>query len=305
MKQFLIVSALLILLLVLALYSGQPSPNNYYDIEGLTLEQVKQQSSASTSESPKLAIAFGGGGVRGFMHLGVIKALEEANIKADIVTGTSAGSLAAALYSSGMSYQQISDIVLNLSETDLADIVVSKEGLINGQFIAQWINEQSQQMPIEGRDIALGIAVTDLTHEQALLIVEGDAGHAVQASASIPGVMIPVQTPNATYVDGGVLALVPVEFAYAMGANVVLAVDIYCDSPEGMSPNFIGTLLNAFRIQACKINELEIAQADHIIRPVFVVENFQSFAERDDMIELAYQETLKVIPALKAQLSAF
>lgn len=99
------------LLLILFSFSACASKNNYDSLQVDTINSIKK---VENKNKETLGIAFGGGGVRGFYHLGVIKALEESGIKADIVTGTSAGSIAASLYASGMSYEEIAKIVLSL-----------------------------------------------------------------------------------------------------------------------------------------------------------------------------------------------
>ena len=100
------------------------SPNVYEDLNAVTTPEPDKH---------ELGIAFGGGGVRGFMHLGVLKALAEEGIKPDVVSGTSAGSIAAILYASGMTVEEMETAIKEISVSDLADFVVSSKGVVNGK----------------------------------------------------------------------------------------------------------------------------------------------------------------------------
>lgn len=276
--------------------------------DGLEAVQVSQvvpaaRSSSSARARPRLGIAFGGGGVRGFVHVGAMRALDEAGIRADVVTGTSAGSIAASLYATGMPYGAIESIIHGVSELDLADVVIDKQGILKGQALAKWINGATGHRRIRDLPIALGITVTDLTNGRALLVVDGDVGEAVQASSSVPGGFVPVQSNGMTLVDGGILSLVPVRFARAMGADVVVAVDIYCGADQmALKGTAVDTVMKAFRLQGCLLNREEAAEADFLIRPSFEPASATSFKQRDDAIMAGYREMKAILPELKKRL---
>lgn len=262
--------------------------------------------------NPTLGIAFGGGGVRGFIHIGVIKALDEAGIKADVVTGSSAGAFVAAAYASGMSYGQINEIVANMKTDDLRDLVLSRRGIIQGKKIAKWVNERignrQNSSLIENMPIPLGITVTDVKNQASLLVTQGNIGEAVQASSSIPGVFVPIQTGGSTWVDSGILSLVPVDFTRAMGADVVIGVDVYCgnfpnrlkDSNSNDGQEGLGTMLYyVSRLQTCALNKSEFESADFSISPDFEPKAFRSFKEKELAIEAGYKATNKLISNIK------
>jgi len=252
----------------------------------------------ASSHRLRFGIAFGGGGVRGFVHIGVIRALDEAGILADMVTGTSAGSIAASLYASGMSYTEIEKIAKSVSEYDLADVVIPRQGAIQGKALANWIDKAVGYRRIKELAIPLGIAVTDLTHGKALLVVDGDVGQAVQASSAVPGAFVPLQVDGATWVDGGILSLVPVRFTRAMGADVVLGVDIYCGNLNKLKGTLLDYVLSTFRLQSCLLNKEEASEADFLIRPNFEPTSVTSFKQRDEAIKAGYEATKAIIPAL-------
>jgi NTE family protein len=296
---------LIILFLTTLLLAACARSNRYDNLKAVPLEQVPAaMQGRAIVQAPCIGIAFGGGGVRGFMHLGVMRALEEAGIRADIVTGASAGAAAAALYASGLSQREIETHIFSASEYELADLVLSRQGVLNGQAFAAWIREATGHRQIRDLPVALGIAVTDLGKGQALLVVDGDPGEAVQASASVPGTVIPVESGGATLIDGGVLALVPVRFARSMGADIVIGIDIYCGNDTIPKGHALDTMLRTFRLQSCKLSEKEAAEADFLIRPSFEPASPTSFSQRDEAIQAGYRAAQAIMPALHARLMA-
>lgn len=304
-------------LLTLLLFTGCATNNVYNDLVAYPLNSVQAnytKGGLKKASKLRLGIAFGGGGVRGFMHLGVIKALEENNIKADIVTGSSAGSIIAAAYASGMGYAQINHITENLKVGQITDFVLSYRGVLQGKEIAQWVNERVgnplNQSRIEKMALRLGLVVTNVSTQQALLVTQGNIGQAVQASSSIPGAFIPVTVKGKTWVDGGVLTLVPVNFTRAMGADVVIGVDVYCGNfasrlERSKNKDGIRTLLYFIsRLQTCALNKPEFESADITISPSFEPEKMISFASKKQAVEAGYQSTLKRIPQIKALLAS-
>lgn len=290
--------SILVLIFMAFLLSGCVTKNQYNALH------VKDITTVQAGKKPvKLGIAFGGGGVRGFMHLGVIKALEEVGIKADLVTGSSAGSLAASLYASGKSYEEIERIVLELDEWDVADFTLfANGGLIPGQALSQWLNEQIDHHPIEALSIPLGIAVTDLTYGKSLLITQGDVGHGVQTSSTIPGAFVPVKSGKTLYVDGGILSIVPVRFAKAMGAEVVIGIDIYCGQPPRLKESMGGIAYATFRLQSCALAKEEMHEADILIQPNFEPKNFGSFSNKQESIQAGYNAAKKALPLIQKSL---
>jgi len=285
----------------LSLLGGCSTLNRYDDLQVLPFEQPPHVAK-STNAPPRLGIAFGGGGVRGFVHLGVLRALDEAGIHADVVTGASAGAIAASLYASGMTYSDIETVVGEVSEYDLADMVIDRQGMLKGQALADWIDEVIGHRRIRELPIALGIAVTDLTNGRPLLVVDGDVGQAVQTSASVPGVFVPVQSNGVTLVDGGILSLVPVRFAREMGAEVVVAVDIYCGGHVKLKGTAVDTVMKTFRLQSCLLNREEAAEADFLIRPSFEPASPTSFEQREEAAAAGYREMKALLPALRKRL---
>ena len=181
-----------------------------------------------TKTPPRIGLALGGGAARGFAHVGVIQVLEEAGIRPVLVTGTSAGSLVAALYASGKSGAQLQHIAETMEEATIADwtLQVFTRGALRGEALAKYVNAQVGQKPIEAMPLPLGIVATDLNSGNDIVFQRGDTGTAVRASSAVPAVFQPVKIGNREYVDGGLVSPVPVRAAKKMGAELVIAVDI-------------------------------------------------------------------------------
>jgi NTE family protein len=299
-------AAIALAAMVLGHSAGCARDSRYDGLKVLPLEEVKPRiAHRGADQAPRVGIAFGGGGVRGFVHLGVLRAFEEAGIRADVVAGTSVGALAATLHASGLSAGEIESLAKSASRYELLDLVVSREGVINGQAYAAWIRAVTGNRTLRELPLPLGITVTDLDSGKALLVVDGDPGEAVQASAAVPGVVIPVQSNERTYVDGGVLTIVPVRFVRAMGADVVIAIDIFCGKPPALRGNALDTVLKTFRLQSCLLSEAETAEADILIRPAFEPDNPVSFSQRDKAIMAGYRAAADAIPEIKAKIAAW
>ncbi len=225
-----IASAIAICVVVLLLFFFRARENRYDQLSAVTVDEIEEPASSAQ----KVAIAFGGGGIRGFVHLGVIKALEEEGIKTDIVVGASAGSIVGSLYAAGLSYKEMKEVADGLGNWQvIEDLVISSKGFFQGKSIADKVNKAVKERTIEQLPTPLGIAITDLNRRESRLVVAGNVGQAVQTSCAIPGSFVSIQRGDDVWVDGALLSVVPVDFAKKMGANIVIGVDIYCSNiPE-------------------------------------------------------------------------
>ncbi len=300
---------LIVALLCVGTY-GCSSVNQY---DELTAQEIKLppvsatpiEEQASIAHKPKLAIAFGGGAARGLVHLGVIKALEEAGIKADIVTGTSIGSIAAALYSSN-EYADIERKIFEFNEHDIIDINFSGAGLLKGKALAEWVNKQTGYDDIQELPITTGIVATNLTQHKAVVFTAGDIGQAVQTSSSVPGAFVPIYHHGDILVDGGVLSLVPVYAARQLGADIVIGIDVFCSIPPPLDYSAIDAMANTFWLQSCIIAKDELHSADIVLVPTAPdpsVVNFGDEETRRKAQQVGYEAMQAQLPDLKLKLN--
>jgi NTE family protein len=253
---------------------------------------------------PRVALALGGGAARGFAHIGVIEVLEDNGIHPDIVTGTSAGSLVAALYASGRSGKELETIAVNMDESALTDWSFPGRGLIRGEALAHYVREATGNKPLEQMKIPLGIVATDLDSGKPIVFRRGDVGTAVRASSAVPAVFQPVRIGTHEYVDGGLASPVPVRAARDMGADVIIAVDISQLPDGGATGDALHMLLQTFSIMSRSINELELKEAEVALHPKLVGVAGTDFTLRKKNIEAGREAALAMLPLIKAKVAA-
>ena len=189
-------------------------------------------------ETPSVALVLGGGGAKGFAHVGVIKTLEENGIKPTLVVGTSVGSLVGSLYASGYNPQQLEQLALNTPDSELTDFVFSNQGFIEGIKLKNFINAKVGGRAIEDFPMRFAAVAAEKQTLKKAVFTTGNAGLAVQASSSVPNIFIAPRIPEKVgkkYIDGGVVSLVPVDSARDLGADIVIAVDVTAPSPSTKS----------------------------------------------------------------------
>ena len=254
--------------------------------------------------APRIGLALGGGAARGFAHVGVIQVLEESGIRPDLVIGTSAGSLVAAIYASGKSGAQLQHIALEMEEASLTDWTLPffSRGVLRGEALARYVNQQVRGLAIESMVIPLGVVATDLQSGEGIVFRVGDVGAAVRASSAVPSLFQPVRIGSNDYVDGGLVAPVPVRYARQMGAELVIAVDISNEPLGNPADGALQVLLQTFSIMGKSINRFELRGADVVVRPSLATVRSADFAARKRSIEAGRAAMLAALPLLRAKL---
>ncbi|HEY9277667.1 MAG TPA: patatin-like phospholipase RssA [Methylotenera sp.] len=193
-----------------------------------------------THRKPRIGLALGGGSARGWSHIGVIRVLEQAGIKPDIVCGTSIGALVGAVYAAG-ELERFEQWVLGLKISDVVsymDVSLSS-GLLKGERIMEFFRRDYVDRAIEDLSIPFAAVATSLKTGAEVWLRDGSTLEAVRASIALPGLFEPSLKDGATLVDGGLVNPVPVSLARAMGAEFVIAVDLSSDV-QGRKLNFEG-----------------------------------------------------------------
>lgn len=253
---------------------------------------------------PRVGLALGGGAARGFAHIGVIQVLEEAGIKPDLVVGTSAGSLVAALYAAGRTGSELGQLADQMDESTITDWAFPGRGLFRGEALARFVREHTGARAIEQMRLPLGIVATDLDSGQPILFQRGDAGTAVRASSAVPAVFQPVRIGAREYVDGGLVSPVPVRFARQMGAELVIAVDISQAPDGGGTGDALRLLLQTFAIMGRSINLFELRDADLVLRPALGNTSGTDFANRKRSIQAGRDAAQAQLATLRHQMAA-
>jgi NTE family protein len=255
---------------------------------------------------PKIGLALGGGAARGFAHVGVIQALEEAGIKPDLVVGTSAGSLVAAIYASGKNGAALQQVAETMEEASITDWTLPffGRGMLRGEALARYVNTQVGNKSLESMLIPLGVVATDLHTGQGVLFQRGDTGTAVRASSAVPSVFNPVKIGTAEYVDGGLVSPVPVRFARQMGAELVIAVDISAIPEGNLVDGQLQILLQTFAIMGKSINTFELKNADLVVRPALQGVKSADFSAKRRSIDAGKTAMQQSMVQLKALIEA-
>lgn len=266
------------------------------------LSELSSQRTASAKETgqPIVALVLGGGGLRGFAHVGALQALEEAGIRPGLVVGTSAGSVVGAAYASGLSAAQIREAAFDLDVSSMLDFTWSPGGIIRGDHLAGWVNAVTGDVPIERFPVRFVAVSTDLQSGQPALIDAGPAGRAVQASSAVPGMNVPVPYRGGHLIDGGVTSLLPVRIARAMGADVVIAVDIYCQSPRDGGMRIPSVLGRVMQTQSCLLAAPDMAQADVLVAPAIGAPGMSARDAQERALQVGYKSTREALRRWRA-----
>jgi NTE family protein len=256
----------------------------------------------------KIALALGGGAARGFAHIGVIKALEAQGIVPDIVVGTSAGSVVGAMYAYGYNGFTLQKMAMEMDEASISDWALpffsKSSGVLKGEALQAYVNKTVHNQPIEKLKIPFGAVATDLKTGQPILFRRGNTGMAVRASSAVPSVFQPVSIAGRTYVDGGLVAPVPVRFAKEMGAEFIIAVNISSATEAQATASSLDVLMQTFTIMGQRLNQHELKDADVVITPALGTMGSADFNGRNLAVLAGEQAASNVMAQLKAKLRA-
>ena len=195
-----------------------PETNNV----NCTFEQLKDN-------NLKIGLALSGGAAKGLAHIGVIKALEEAGIQVDFISGSSMGALIGAAYASGIPIDTLEKIAIDTDWKTAAKMLVpgfSTSGLINGKKVKEFLYTIYGDKKIEDLPIPFAATATDISTGKLYVINKGSLLEAVRASISIPIVFTPVKHKDIFLVDGGLVNPVPIDVVREMGADFIIAVHV-------------------------------------------------------------------------------
>jgi len=254
---------------------------------------------------PKIALALGGGAARGFAHIGVIKALETNGIVPDFVVGTSAGAVVGALYAAGHGPFALQKLAIQLDESSVTDWSLFDRGVIKGEALERFINTNVGNRPIEGLKRRFAAVATDLQTGEPIIFQRGNTGTAVRASSSIPGVFPPVPIGGREYVDGGLVAPIPVREAHSLGADIVIAVDISGRPSGKKNQGSLDVLLDTIAIMGGALGKVELAGADVVIRPDMRGLASTNFLQRHEAILEGEKVGFAAIPRVKEAIAAW
>jgi NTE family protein len=287
----------------------------------------------------KVGLALGGGGVRGFSHIGVLNVLEEEGIEIDLIVGTSAGALIGGAYASGQSPREIKakiDAYLRSPEFEASTLksigltfspenksvfkkartfvmnrfwfvkAFFKPSILPSNDFESLINYFLPEMDIRETKIPFRAVSTDLITGKKIIFSEGPLRQAVLASCSVPGALAPVRHGDWLLADGGITSLVPVHATREAGADVVIAVMVDRDLSTSVSIETAKDVLyRAGEITTDALEASELKDADVIIRPQVGDLHWMDFSRASDLIKIGEQATRESLEKINASIPLY
>ena len=288
---------------------------------------------------PKIGLVLSGGGARGIASIGVLKAFEQAKVPVDFIVGTSIGSILGGLYAAGYSIEDLTTLVdstnweeiLSLSdETRRSDLFydqklardksllvlrfdglepVLPEAFSTGQRLTDYLNILALQgiyHPSPSFDdlrIPFRSVATDLISGKRVVIDQGDLSEALRASVTVPLLFSPVIRDTTELMDGGLVSNIPADVARSWGADIVVVVDVTSplrpaselNTPWGVAEQIIGITMQA-------ANQIQLKNADVVIRPALGSRLSTDFSNVDSLINTGEEAARRLVPQLQDRL---
>jgi NTE family protein len=252
---------------------------------------------------PRLGLALSGGAARGIAHVGVLKVFAEHGIRVDYVAGTSAGALVGGAFASGMPIEEIEQVGRTLRWRDLGRMTVSRLGVQSSAVMEDYVRARFPVTRFEKMPTPFAAVATDLRTGAAVVMRdEGDVAFAIRASCAVPGWYVPVTDARGRQlVDGGLVANLPVSVARALGAEVVVAVDVNSEGAKflGQPVSVVGVLLQSMLVVQRTAAEHQRQAADVVVSPSVGHLRWDEMRRAEEFIDAGCEAARSALPALK------
>lgn len=246
-----------------------------------------------------VALVLGGGGCRGYGHIGVLRGLEKNNLKPAYVVGSSVGSLVGAFYAAGLPVADIERFGANIKANTFRDWIFPRLGMFGGGRIRRFVEQRVGERRIESLPVRFAAVATDLRNGEQVVLSRGALGLAVQASSSAPGFLEPVKLEGRLLVDGNLASPVPVNAARQLGAASVVAVDVSFPPAEAELEDPYDALYQGFSILTRRLALEERRRANLLIEPALPRHNEMSSEILRAMVDAGEQAVQKALPRLR------
>ncbi len=255
------------------------------------------------AQPKKVALVLGGGGARGFAHVGVIRELENAKIPIDLIVGVSVGSLIGAMYADSANSFTLEWKSFQIDKKEIFDYSVFnlRESLAKGEAIKAYVDHNITARYLEDLKIPLAVVAADLNTGQPVVFQSGPIRDAIRASTSVPGVFPPVPHGNQLLVDGGVLGNLSPKIARDLGAEIVIGVNVSKRQPDfsNGAPNILSVVLESIDIMSEEIVRLNRDRFDVLIEPDVGNVGITDFSRKKELIEAGRAAAQEQLPNLK------
>ncbi|HLS87167.1 MAG TPA: patatin-like phospholipase family protein [Burkholderiales bacterium] len=247
-----------------------------------------------------VALVLGGGGCRGYGHIGVLRVLGEEGLKPSLVVGSSVGALVGALYAAGMDADALERAGAGASHNLLRSwIFPFTLGMFSGDRIRRFVESKIGRTSIEMLPMPFAAVATNLRTGKMRIFRRGAVGTVVQASASAPGLLEPVEIDGELYAEGALTAPVPVSAARELGAARVLAVDVSFPPEQADLNDPFDALYQGFSILTRNLALEERAAADVALEPPIPPHNDMKPATLKAIVEAGEEAARSALPAIR------
>jgi NTE family protein len=248
--------------------------------------------------SKKIGLALSGGAARGFAHVGVLKVLTRHNIPIDMIAGTSAGSVVAGAFASGMTPDEIAGMGRGIKWLSISGPSFSLKGLLSNKKLGNFVERNFPVQKFEDLPVRFGAVACDIETGEEVVITTGNVAAAIRASCAIPGVFTPVVADSGqTLVDGGAVAPVPARAVREMGADIVIAIDVLAAGPaKRRNPRSVfGVVFQSAMMLLRTASTLQDNQADLVIIPKVGHIRIDDLTKMDELVALGEAAALEKI----------
>ena len=252
---------------------------------------------------PKIGLALSGGAARGTAHVGVLRALLENDIPIDCVGGTSAGSIVAGAFAAGLSIDEIAEFGRKLRWRHIGRITMSRFGVQSNARLERYMRERLPVTKFEDMRVPFAVVATDLKTGDAVVMKDkGDVPFAIRASCTIPGWYVPVTDEEGRQlVDGGLVAVVPSTAVRALGADIVIAVDVNSAGATFLSStsSVLGVLLQSMMLVQKGVSRHQLEMADLVISPKVGHIRWDQVRRAEELMAAGYEAGVESIPKIR------
>lgn len=267
------------------------------------------------TKKPKIGLALGSGGARGLSHIGVIKVLEEHGIQIDYIAGSSFGAWVGAWYARDRNIASVERVSLAVDWKRMLSILTDFSwggGMVRGDKGEEFIRENLGDLKFSDLVVPLSVVTTDLQKGDKVVVDAGDVTRAVRASMSVPIIFKPVEVGGKWLADGGLCEPVPVPTVHAMGADIVIAVNL--DAEHLLLPHkekldsLFSVSQQSFNIFRYNLARCNVAAADVVLKPItkiYGIVGWKDFLDPEKIIKSGEDAMKTALPKLKKLISQF